>query len=194
MVRNSIIASTKESKKEGQEMNELICPNCQETGNVSAYRLDYFGDIEVKGIIMCRTCKHERPFKTSQNYIQMIDIDLPGTQSNKLISSVPSDIKEDIKEAERANYNQCYKACVTMCRRGLQLGLIDKEIPDQGLGKMIDGAYAKGLFLDKNTYTFAKTIKGLGDIGAHRRENLEPQEVNMVIYTTVKVLNELFSK
>lgn len=76
-----------------------------------------------------------------------------------------------------------------MCRRALQLALIDKGIKDKPLGQMIEEA--KDL-LEENTFALTKPIKGYGDIGAHRREILEPQEVGMVIYLAVKMLNEVF--
>jgi len=50
----------------------------------------------------------------------------------------------------------------------------------------------KQKFLEQKTYDLATSIKGYGDIGAHRREHLKPEEVNMVIYATVRMLNELF--
>lgn len=126
-----------------------------------------------------------------KGFIQKVDTDLPGAQSDQLNALVTADIKEDIKEAERAHYNQCDKACVTMCRRALQLGLIDKGIIDASLSTMLEDAHKKQLLMQK-TYDLATTIKGYGDIGAHRRDELNTEEVNMVIYATVKMLNELF--
>ncbi len=46
--------------------------------------------------------------------------------------------------------------------------------------------------IEQKTYDLVKSIKGYGDIEEHRREHLEPQEVNMVIYATVRMLNEIF--
>ncbi len=45
---------------------------------------------------------------------------------------------------------------------------------------------------EQKIFDLATSIKGFGDIGVHRKEKLEPQEVNMVIYATVRMLNELF--
>jgi len=80
-----------------------------------------------------------------------------------------------------------------MCRRALQLALIDKDIEDKPLSKMLKEAKTPKKLLDDDIYNLATSIKGFGDIGVHRREKLEPQEVNMVIYATVRMLNELFS-
>ena len=106
--------------------------------------------------------------------------------------SVPDDIKEDIQEAERANYGQCHKACVTMCRRALQLSLIDKGIEDKPLGQMLEEAKGIKKLLTDETYGLAKSIKHFGDIGAHRKETIDPEVARLVIYATVRMLNEIF--
>jgi hypothetical protein len=174
-----------------KEMTELICPKCQNEGKGQAIRIECHGDIEVKGIIRCLLCQHERPFTMTSGYIRELDTSLPGAQSDRLNQSVPADIKEDIREAERDNYAQCYKSCVTMCRRALQLGFIDKKIADKPLSKMLLDAKDANL-LSSDTYSLATSIKGYGDIGTHRKDILDPMDVNMVIHATVRMLNELF--
>ena len=124
-----------------------------------------------------------------QNRLERLDTSLPVAQSDNLKGSVPGDLRDDVKEAERAHYHECYKACVTMCRRALQLALTDKGIPDGPLGAMLKQA---SNLLQPDTHTLVSTIKGFGDIGAHRRDQLEPEEVRMVIYAAVRMLNELF--
>jgi len=123
-------------------------------------------------------------------HIRKLDTALPILQSDKLASDVSPDIREDVKEAERCHYHQCYKACVTMCRRALQLSLIDKGIEDKPLGKMLEDAHKVKKLLTDDTYTQAKSIKHFGDIGAHRQEAIEPEVARLVIYTTVLMLNE----
>ena len=49
-------------------------------------------------------------------------------------------------------------------------------------------------FIEQKIFDLAMSIKGFGDIGVHRKEELEPQEVNMVIHATVRMLNELFKQ
>jgi len=148
-------------------------------------------EAEIIGIFKCLACGHELPITVRNGFITELHPELPGTQSDKLNSSVSADIKKDVKEAERAHYNQCDKACVTMCRRALQLGLMDRGISDAPLSKMIDSAVSEK-YIEQSTQSLATSIKGYGDIGAHRREQLESQEVKMVIYATVRMLNELF--
>jgi len=184
-------------KKEGeQEMANLVCPICFQKGTkprVSVFTVDCQPDAELIGIVKCLNCGHELPITIRNGFITKTDVALPGAQSGNLNEAVPKDIKEDILEAERAHYHQCDKSCVTMCRRALQLGLIDKQIEDKPLSKMINEALEKS-FIDQKSHYLATSIKGYGDIGAHRRDELNHQEVNMVIYSTVKMLNELFGK
>ena len=168
----------------------LHCPKCSRT---TVIEVDCGPHAEMMGIIRCTLCGHEWPITISEGCISKLDTALPGAQSDKLDASVPSDIKEDLQEAERAHYAQCDKACATMCRRALQLGLMDKKIADAPLSAMLQEALNKGL-IEQKTYDLATSIKGYGDIGAHRKEHLESQEVSMLIYATVKMLNELFHK
>ena len=128
-------------KKEGERaMAGLLCPNCQEEYADTTFVVCCTGHSKLWGIIQCTRCQHEMPFSMYHDHIQQLDIALPGKQSERLNPSVPSDSKDDVREAERANYSQCYKACVAMCRRALQLGLIDKGIPDGPLGGMLTQA------------------------------------------------------
>ena len=171
---------------------ELICPKCNREGRTMTFAMEFSGNAELKGTITCLTCQHERPFAMLRSFMQELSIDLPGAQSNELTSLVPEDIRDDVREAERANFAQCYKACVAMCRRALQLSLIEKGIDDKPLSLMLKDALNDNL-LDQDTFNLATSIKGYGDIGLHRREQLNPQEVKMVIYATVRMVNEVFS-
>ncbi len=165
-------------------MPVVNCPVCHGKLRTSSISIECDPIAKLEGIIRCLACGHEFPITIVNGHIQKLDVKLPGVQSDQLNSSVPTDLKEDIQEAERASYAQCYKACVTMCRRALQLGLIDKEISDAPLGSMIQSAKDKKL-IEQKTFDLATSIKGYGDIGAHRREKLESQEVNMGIYAAV---------
>jgi hypothetical protein len=179
-------------KEEEQEMPEVICPSCYPNRTTESIQVRCTGDTLMRGIITCLSCGRELPFEMYKGYITKLDKELPAAQSDRLETSAPNDIRDDVQESERCNYYHCYKACVTMCRRALQLGLIDKGIPDGPLGGMLKQAKVNRL-LSQEIYDLATSIKGYGDIGAHRREILEPEEVNMVIYATVRMLNELFS-
>ena len=180
-------------KKEGeQEMTELLCPICRETHSDAQFVVRCTGQSKLWGIIQCTRCLHEMPFSMYHDHIQQLDIALPGVQSDQLNSLVMPDIKEDLQEAERCNYHQCYKACVTMCRRALQLSLIDKGIEDKPLGKMLEEAKNIPNLLTDETYGLATSIKHFGDIGAHRKEPIEPEVARLVIYATVQMLNEIF--
>lgn len=172
-------------------MPQIICPNCHGKRRTHYIAVECEYQAQMWGIIKCLACGHEWPITIDSGYIKKLDIALPGMQSDQLNTSVPSDIKGDIQEAERANYAQCYKACVAMCRRALQLSLIEKEIGDKPLSKMLEEAKGNNKLTD-NTYTMATSIKGYGDIGVHRTEKLEPKEVEIIIYMAVKMLNELF--
>lgn len=187
-IKDAIIAL---KKKGEQEMTEILCPVCEKQWSDPMFTVRCTGNSKMWGIIQCTRCLHEMPFSMYHDRIQKLDVALPGTQSDHLNPSVPDDIKDDVREAERANYAQCYKACVTMCRRAVQLGIMDKGIPDAPFQKMLNGALRQKL-ISQDIYNLATSIKGYGDIGAHRREQLDPEDVRMVIHAAVRMLNELF--
>lgn len=183
-------------KKEGgqKEMPYIICPNphCHRRKMSQHIEVQCAHQAQMWGIVGCLSCGHEWPITIEDGHIKKLDIALPVSQSDKLGSIVSSDIIEDVKEAERCHYHQCYKACVTMCRRALQLSLIDKGIKDKPLGAMLEDAHKVKKLLTDDTYTQAKSIKHFGDIGAHREETIEPEVARLVIFVTVQMLNEIF--
>lgn len=178
---------------------EIRCPNCdkRETPEFPGrypFRIECQGRYTIKGIIKCNSDQHEMPIEVANGSIAKLDISLPGEQSSRLDSTkVTTDIIEDIKEAEKANYAQCYKSSLTMCRRAIQLALIDRGIEDKPLGQMLKEANAAKILLDDN-YIAAKSIKVYGDIGAHRREHFDSKIVNLAIFVAVEMLNEIFKE
>jgi hypothetical protein len=170
----------------------IECPVCQGERRTDTIVVECDHSARITGIIQCIACGHEFPITINNGHIQKLDTALPVSQSDKLDTTVSPDIKEDVKEAERCHYHQCYKACVTMCRRALQLSLIDKGIEDKRLGKMLEDAHKVKKLLTDDTYNLAKSIKHFGDIGAHREETIEPEAARLVIFATVQMLNEIF--
>ncbi len=186
---SGIIALKK--KGEQKEMTEISCPICREKYSHAEFTVRCTGESKMWGIIQCTRCLHEMPFNMYHDRMQSLDIALPGAQSDRLNPSVPTDLVDDVQEAERANYSQCYKASVTMCRRAVQLGIMDKGIPDAPFQRMLDDALGQEL-ISQDIYNLATSIKGYGDIGAHRREELDPEDVRMVIHAAVRMLNDMF--
>ncbi len=137
------------SKTEGEgEMNQLLCPKCEEQDRIKTtwqypFEIECKGDCTFTGIVKCHEHHHEMPIEIMRGRVTKLDTALPENQSEKLSQLVEEDIKEDIREAERAHYARCYKACVAMCRRAVQLSLIEKDIEDKKLSKMLSGALAK---------------------------------------------------
>ena len=147
---------------------------------------------EFEGIMTCLIDGHRWPIKLSRDHIIYTEIALPIGESANLVSSVTEYIVQDVQEAELAHFSRCYKASAVMCRRAMQLGLEQQGIPDAALGHMLQQAQGKDL-LTPRTAVFAEAIKGMGDAAAHRKEDLTDREVSIMIFTTVRVLNELFS-
>ena len=194
------------------EMPAMLCPKCEENNRTriakSGSRLEYRdprimvacyrGDeasinsmIELEGVVTCLHDNHRRPIKLRNSAIDATAPALPVNESAKLVTAIPPGIRQDIAEAERAHLAQCYRASVVMCRRALQRSLIEKEVADDALGRMLPIAKGKVIKTDRG-YALAEGIKSFGDGGAHDSEQFSPDTVAMVITTTVQVANEIF--
>ena len=177
----------------GDEMaqNLLDCARCASEGRRLEAVLDCRGGIELRGVLKCVQDGHEWPIEIKREKVVAVSARLPHAYSEGLKVSVPSDLHEDMAEAERAHFNQCYKSSATMIRRVLQLALIDKTISDAPLSQMLSEAVRRGL-LSKETHAQASVLKTFGDIGAHRRQRLDPDDVGFAAMMAVRLLNELF--
>ena len=149
--------------------------------------------VEVQGIITCLFDGHQRPLKLTNNIIESTSPTLPVAESGRLNSLVSDGLRQDIQEAERAHFAHCYKACVTMCRRAMQIALEDKGAVGRTLGPLLENARAKTPpLLTPRADAMAEGIKEYGDGGAHRREEIDPVDAAQVVHVAVMVLNELF--
>ena len=143
--QESILPSSEEL--EVQELPEIRCPVCsmlREQGSSAPHPLltidchrthSTRGRILLEGIVTCEAEEHpdgshSMPIRIRDNVIESTDPGMPISESRNLDSQVPDGIVQDVEEAERAHFTRCYKASVIMCRRAMQLGLIDKDIPD----------------------------------------------------------------
>ena len=176
----------------GVEMTNIDCPKCTPNDTGHHFLYNCTGNFGLEGTIRCLKCGDERSFASKGEFIREIGIGLTYAQSKRLKPDISADRKDDIEEAERANYYRCYKAAAVMCRRSIQLALNDRGIPDREFSKMLEDAHNdKFKLLSGNTYIMAKSIKLYGDKGAHKRDEIDPQEINQAIYMAVEILNEL---
>ena len=81
-------------------MTEIICPQCRNVTHAGIIRVECVGNAKMWGIIQCLACQHEFPFTMFKNYMEKLDVALPGQQSDHLNPSVPTDLKDDVEEAD----------------------------------------------------------------------------------------------
>ena len=148
--------------------------------------------MQLEGILTCLKDGHKMPIRMRENVVTDIQAYLPVSESAKIIAQVPAGIVQDVQEAERAHLAVSYKACVVMCRRAMQLSLIERHISDMPLGRMIEEAKKREIIKSDRLYMQAMGIKDYGDAGAHRTEELDSQTAALVVYVTVQLLNEVF--
>lgn len=186
---------------EERVMPRIECAKCGQSAQLSLNRVAHgrtSRDLEFRGVVTC-SCedRHEWPVAIkTDDIIQSTDQMMPVCESQNLSPEVPEALIQDVKDAERAHFAQIYRASVVMCRRALQLGF--HEPPHS----IIDGPYSKMLValmalssppLTSETHGLAIGIGKYGGTGAHDPKPVSEGEARMSIFTTVKVLNELFS-
>jgi len=178
---------------EVEEMTPIRCEECGRTGEMrlSPHASGAKGFL-LAGIVTCLEDGHQWPIKIRNDVVVETKEMMPVHESDSLIAEVPEGLIQDVEEAERAHFGQCYKASVVMCRRALQLALVEKGISDKPFSIMLREAEQCGILTGRNV-GLAETIKDLGDAGAHRREEITAQDANLMIYASVRLLNEMFA-
>lgn len=205
----------------GEKMTIVRCPECSVNNDkvtpTSRGKYDYREDrivvlcyrgsdaqgshqmVDLEGTIICSYDGHRRPIKLISNVIDSTQPNLPVHDSVNLKPNIPDGLRQDVEEAERAHFAQCYKAACTMCRRAIQLALEGKVTPIPASGRTL-GPYLAGAramsppLLSQQTDGLAETVKDYGDTGAHKKTAITGKEAEIMVYATVKVLNELFPK
>ena len=203
VVENIMIDDAKllQAQLEEWTMFILSCPRCQEKGtyaggnqrNISCNPILFGPGFEIEGIVTCLADNHKWPIKFRNDQIVSIHPDLPNKASVKLHTAVPSGVRQDVEEAEKAHFGHCFKSSVVMSRRALQLALEDKGAKGRTLGPLL--AFARTMnppLLSARADTLAEGIKDYGDRGAHRPEEILSEDATLVISVTVMVLNELY--
>ena len=179
-------------------MVRIRCQSCEDSDR-SSNRAEvaivpgnrFLAGMELTGILSCNACQHRWPITIRNDWPVSVQPDMPVHESAKLVN-VPPGIEQDGLEAETCHFHEEYKASVVMCRRAMQLSLIEQGIIDRALTAMLTEAKTKGLIDDK-TYGIAWAVKDYGDMGAHRIEELGDSEARTTIFATVVLLNHLFS-
>jgi len=176
-------------------MPTMRCPGCgwqaevecSRPGGYSSIRLDF------EGVLTCKRaeCGTSWPVKIVDNVIEYVAPEMPTHGSRDLGAGALEGLRQDLQEADRAHFAQCYKAAVVVCRRAIQLALEDKGAEGRTLGPVLVDAREKDLLTDR-TDALVEGIKDFGDGGAHRAEDIHVDDAAMVIRVTTVVLNELF--
>ena len=150
---------------------------------------------ELRGVLKCPHDGLQWPIAIINDIPQEIATRLPVASSDDL-DGVPAGIVEDIREAERVHFSQCYKSSTVMCRRALQLAL---EVKLNATGKTLrpllgDAMNQSPPLLRQQTYAFAQRVLDVGNTGAHDKDiAVTAHDVMVIIHDTVAILNELFS-
>jgi hypothetical protein len=182
-----------------EEMVTISCAKCRQTAELTLMRREkstQSADLEFRGIVTCHREGHRWPVTIkTDNILQSTDPDLPVSESFNLSSKVPPALIQDVKDAEEAHFAGVYRASVVMCRRALQLSFQENpfNISDGPYSRMVrDLMKLSGPPLSPGTHGLAVSIGEYGGQGAHDPKPVSEAEARSAIFTTVRVLNELF--
>ena len=194
-IEKTKLPTSEEMEAEGMEA--ITCPSCKWPITVECERTGRGSGIKLEGILTCSHSQcngHSWPIVIEDNRLVYTESSMPTRATVRLSEGVvPVGLLDDLKEAERAHFSQCYKGTVVICRRILQLALEDKDAKGRTLGPLLDNARAmKPPLLSKRADTLAEGIKDYGDGGAHREEPIDRQDAAMMIHVTAMILNELY--
>lgn len=194
-----ILPANQEGEEEMADLVTVECAQCGQHAGLGLSRTPRSNDpryLEFRGIVTCSVEGHEWPMAIkTDNIVQFTEQMMPVLESANLNSKVPPGLVLDIKVAERAHFEQLYRPSTVMCRRAVQLGLMESPhcIPDASFSKMLDDAKAMTRPpLSSRGFLLAEDVKKYGDAGAHRTEDISPGDARSAIFSAVKVLNELF--
>jgi hypothetical protein len=196
MQRNDKLPLTQEGEK---EMVPISCAKCRQSAEFSLMRRQrstQSADLEFRGIVTCYREGHRWPITIkTDNILQSTDPNLPVSESFNLSSKVPPALIQDVKDAEETHFAGVYRASVVMCRRALQLGFQENpyNISDGPYSRMVQNLMnLRNHPLSPGTHGLAVSIGEYGGQGAHDPKPVSEAEARSAIFTTVRVLNELF--
>ena len=181
-----------------QDMLTIKCSQCIESGASSGSLLSFAhvrgGRYILTGVLECEIDSHKWHVSLRSGD-QLLDAgtELPVSESKKL-KSVGVGIKQDVQEAEEAHFYRLYKSSAVMCRRAMQLGLIDKGIKDGPTGSMLTKARDEGILSDEQAYRIGLAVADYGGKGAHNKEVLAESDARTAVVAAVKVLNDIYRK
>ena len=190
-------------------MPETMCIRCDETsGELPKFEIvvtrrdggsaarDSWQQYRLRGVMECHIDTHP-PHRWPidvENRTLWAQREMPVVAAEDLGPNVQPGLVQDIKEAEEAHFNGLFKAATVMCRRAVQLSL--EPIVPNGSGKTLGPLLtdAKAMSpppLTPRGFLLADGIHQLGDIGAHREEEITDRQAKGAIEAAVDVLNEL---
>ena len=182
----------------GEEMVAINCGKCGQNANLEFRSTGKFmADLELRGVITCkgRDAHHWPITIRTDNIIRSTDQWMPVSESANLTKEVPEALIQDVKAAESTYFAEVFRASTVMCRRAIQLGFQEPpyNIPDGPYGTMLNALMAlPNPPLSTGTHGLASSIGDYGGIGAHNPKPVSPEEARSTIFTSVRVLNELF--
>ena len=175
-------------------MSDVNCLGC---GTAIYLDEETYGNYQ--GGIVCFECKVPQSVVIENGALRANTVQ-PGMYDqilDILAWEIPQEMLYDLGEAARDFTVMSYKSCVVMWGRALQAALLDKQITDTDLDKMIDEAKNKGV-LTEELQQEAKAVRFFRNTGAHPKtpalRNVTLVQATLGLEVVKEILQHLYSK
>lgn len=151
------------------------CPHCPATTYFRPVTPVYKealpeGGYRVVTAAQCEACKGfvlVIGIQTGHNHPVSLQVVFPLGKPNDVVDErVQPTVAEDFKEALRCHWIKAYKACVVMCRRSVQVSVLELGAKPGRLVDQIDDLFTKGK-ITESLKDFAHEVRLTGNDGAH---------------------------
>jgi hypothetical protein len=153
----------------------------------------------------------EKTVKKINSLLKFVKIPTEDDSFVKLPKNIPSDIKQDVvldlKELEKCYLNECYRSCVILCGRVLEVALhrkyyevtgndILEKNPGIGLGNLIAKLKDKSVVIDPGLSNQIHLINQVRIFSVHKKKerfDLSKGQTQAMVLYTIDILERLFS-
>jgi hypothetical protein len=172
----------------------LICCEC---GNSIELPRSYGWMTGNSASTRCQKCGTRQEFSSVAGQLQgQKPLETPRIWYSELTTAIHEDARRDFLEGVKAFNAQCFKSTVVMCRRSLQISVIDKGANGDKLNQQIEDLKNIGK-IDISLYHFASGCRQLGNYGAHPQDDelrdVDEGAAKLVLDITYKLLGQLYS-
>jgi hypothetical protein len=148
--------------------------------------------------------------KIAEELIKYKEVNIKSKSGKISINKIPAEIKEEVRadldEMKRCFESKCYRSCIILCGRVIEVCLhakyfkktgfdILEKNPGIGLGKLIAKMQEKGIRLDPGLTQQIHLVNNVRIFSVHKKQRTfypSKEQTEAVILYTIDIVNHLF--